>query len=335
MIARSKINIQTALEQYSTSQALVAARSALWRTWLWPFVLVMISMPLFLISLVLQLLTPVLVSAKAHQPLEDVRLRCCTLIETPIIFQNENMQVCSERFLFFFSRFKFLNSLDSSKALRRFLRPLRWLNEKQQPHGFDGIGIDYLLHLQEHLGFKCTSILLYNNTEEKGIGFTSFIRNMESCTTDAGTIPFSPECSCDIGVGGWMLNRERQGRVDFLPPFVIDGYEVLVHVDSTSSSTGGAFFLTAFSISVWGSVLTLCVVFTFLKLLDRRFAPPDHSFTPLPATESRARRLKHFLLKSQIPLRLRKAVESTRKYPWTGPFFSSEDVVSKSDTLLA
>lgn len=170
------------------------------------------------------------------------------------------------------------------------------------------------MHLQEHLGFRCDSLLLYNNTEEKGIGFTSFIRNMENCTTDAGTIRISPECPCHMGVGGWMLNRERLGRVDYLPPFVIDGYEVLVHVDSTSSSTGGAFFLTAFSVSVWGSVFALFVVFTFLKLLDRRFAPPDQSFTPLPATEPRSRRLKHFLLKSRIPLRFRKAVQSTRTY---------------------
>lgn len=138
---------------------------------------------------------------------------------------------------------------------------------------------------------------------------------MESCTTDIGTIRDSPECSCDMGVGGWMLNRERLGRVDYVTPFVIDGLEVLVHVDSTSSSTRGAFFFTAFTAYVWVSVFALVIVFTFLKLLDRRFAPPDHSYESLPPTEPRFQRVKHFLLKSRIPLRLRKAVQSTRKYP--------------------
>ncbi|CDF33338.1 unnamed protein product [Chondrus crispus] len=46
-------------------------------------------------------------------------------------------------------------------------------------------------------------------------------------------------------------------------------------------------------------------------MLDRRFVPPDESYQPLPRTSSRVRRMKHYLLKSRIPYRLRKALQST------------------------
>lgn len=109
-----------------------------------------------------------------------------------------------------------------------------------------------------------------------------------------------------------MLNPDRLGLVDYLPPFAMEAFEVLVHVDNTYPSSGLAFFLTAFSATVWGCLSALFVCFTFLKLLDRRFAPPDESFVPLPPTDPPYRRCKHFLLKSNIPSRLSKALKSTR-----------------------
>lgn len=106
-----------------------------------------------------------------------------------------------------------------------------------------------------------------------------------------------------------MPSSDRMGLVDFPAPFM-SSYEVLVDRDNTFESAG-ACFLTAFSNLVWACIATPFVIFTFIKLLDRRFAPPDPSFTPLPSTVSRSGRLKHFLLKSRILFRLRSAVQDT------------------------
>lgn len=135
---------------------------------------------------------------------------------------------------------------------------------------------------------------------------------MERCTTRNGGINSSdPRCKCEIGAAGFGINPERMDRADFVADFATDNYRVITHIDNTATTTGDAFFLTSFGLGVWMAILSLVLLFTFLKLLDRRFAPPDESYTPLPRSECRFKRNKHFLLKSKVFFRLRKAAEST------------------------
>lgn len=172
--------------------------------------------------------------------------------------------------------------------------------------------MEYLAELQNKLNFTCESLTMWKDPNGNSTGFTAFIKDMERCTLNGSMREDDPTCSCDIGVAGWNLNQERLGRVDYLPTFISDTYRVLTHVDNTAASTGDAFFLTAFGVSVWICISSLMVIFTFLKLLDRRFAPPDDSFQPLSKRDySRFRRYRHFLLKSKILFRLRRAVQST------------------------
>ena len=173
--------------------------------------------------------------------------------------------------------------------------------------------MQYLLNLQEVLGFRCISLDIDNGGDE-GVPFNSIVEKMDRCATDEGTMRTDPDCNCDMAVGGWLQSDARLGKVEFLPPFLIDGIGIATHIDETSVASAGAFFLTAFSLEVWGLVMMLAVVFTFLKILDRRFVPPDDSYTPLPASESRLRRMRHYFLNSRFPYRLRKAVQSTRTY---------------------
>lgn len=102
--------------------------------------------------------------------------------------------------------------------------------------------------------------------------------------------------------------------MDFVEEFSNSDYCVITHIDNTSTTTGGAFFLTSFSLTVWIGILGLAATFTFLKLLDQRFSPPENSYEPLSRSENRFRRWRHFVLRSKIPFRLRKATESTGRY---------------------
>ncbi|CDF32227.1 unnamed protein product [Chondrus crispus] len=168
----------------------------------------------------------------------------------------------------------------------------------------------------ENVPLRCCAAVSYptlyrDESKEVSVPFNSIVEKMDRCVTEEGTMREDPDCNCDMAVGGWMESDTRLGKVDFLPPFLIDGIGIATHVDETSVASAGAFFLTAFSLAVWGLVVMLSVVFTFLKMLDRRFVPPDDSYTPLPASEPRLRRIRHYLLKSRIPYRLRKALQST------------------------
>lgn len=116
-----------------------------------------------------------------------------------------------------------------------------------------------------------------------------------------------------MGAAGFANNPSRIGRADFVSNFANDQYGVITHVDNTAATTGGAFFITAFSLGSWLAILSLAVLFTFLKLLDQRFAPPDENYRPLNAGNWLQRK-KHFLFRSKIPLRLRRAAESTGEW---------------------
>lgn len=172
------------------------------------------------------------------------------------------------------------------------------------------MAMKYLFHLQERLGFRCVTIKELDGEGNDGVQFNSMVDHIENCSTDIGTIRDSPECTCDMAVGGWSQNSERFGRVDYLPPFVIDGIGIVVHVDYTSSASAGAIFITAFPFPVWLLVLVLIMVFTVLKVLDKKFEAMPEPYKPLPDTESLFRRVRHFLQKKHTLRRLRKALQS-------------------------
>lgn len=169
--------------------------------------------------------------------------------------------------------------------------------------------MEYLRLLQDRLGFSCSNFSQYTEPSANSVLFTSFIHRLEKCSRGGMTLD-DPACQCDIGAAGWNINKDRIHRVDFVQPFVFDPYRALTHIDNLNSTAGDAFFLTTFSVSVWASIVALVVIFTFLKMLDRRFAPADDSFIPLSWKYSRFERMKHYLLKSRILYRLRRAMQS-------------------------
>lgn len=197
----------------------------------------------------------------------------------------------------------------------RYYRFFALLTPRQRRQlGYDGIAIEYLQLIQERLGFKCVSFREYEDPSANDTLFTSFIYHLDRCARDGIVPDENPACQCDIGIGGWAVNEERLGRVVFLEPFAFDRYRALTHVENNSASGGDAFFLTTFSPGVWGSIAALVVIFTFLKLLDRRFAPGDQPFRPLSREYSRFERAKHYLLKYPILNRLRRATQSTSTF---------------------
>lgn len=247
----------------------------------------------------------------------NVSLRCCVLIEPPSIFEDPSKEVRKRLFFLFLAHF------------------CTWVSEltSDEQFGFGGLAIDYLKGLQEKTGFSCKSVSLFRHGHQ--VGFTDFIYFLENCTTPEGMVRQNdPDCVCDIGTAGFGSNSERIGRVDYIEEFAHSNYRVVTHIDNTSTMTGGAFFITSFSISVWVSILGLAGAFTFLKLLDRRFSPPDETYEPLPRSENWFRRWRHFLLRSKIPFRLRKAVESTCEWAKRTHVYHDWDTRLNSDTTL-
>lgn len=179
-------------------------------------------------------------------------------------------------------------------------------DERVEPFKQDGMAIAYLRQLERQVRFKCRVLV---EIDEPGVGFTEFIEEMRMCQMNADLE--KQICKCEMGVGGWMLTQKRFGLVDFLPVFVHDDVRVITHVDNTYKSSSGLFFITTFTSSVWLAIAGLLAVWTFLKMLDNRFVPPDDSFEPLPESAPWYSRQRHFVLKSNIPRRLRKSLQST------------------------
>lgn len=263
------------------------------------------------------------------RPLEGRSLRCCTLIEPPVIFRDHTKRVrCTK----------------SNKTPRTCTIRIGTISNQTSPStsilqfGFNGIAMYYISLLQDKLGFNCSEFTEYVDPDDNTTSFTSFIYNMEQCTVNGEIRKQDPRCNCDIGVGGWAVNEDRKNRVDFIEPFVFDSYRVLTHIDNTHASTNSTFFLTSFSPDVWVSIFGLFVIFTLLKMLDERFAPRSNGFQPLPRDASRFRKIKHELLKSEVPYRLRHAIQSTRKLfqkylPSSQLLFPYEDINIESSSI--
>lgn len=107
-----------------------------------------------------------------------------------------------------------------------------------------------------------------------------------------------------------MQTVERHGKVDYLHHFYPVEMMALTNIGETYSPIREPFFLIAFTVPVWLAICSLIVLFTFLKLLDVKFSPPPTSYTPLPPSAHLLQKIGHFLLKSKILFRLRKATMS-------------------------
>lgn len=179
-------------------------------------------------------------------------------------------------------------------------------DSRSNPFKRSGMALNYLYELQRQLNFQCHTL---DEIEQSKIGFTEFIDRMQKCQNEFNQS--DSVCQCQMGVGGWMLTQQRYGKVDFLPVFVHDDLRVITHIENTYYSTNGLFFITTYSTDVWFAIAGLMATWTLLKMLDIRFVPPDDSFKPLPSTDGWYLRQRHFLLKSNIPRRLRKSLQST------------------------
>lgn len=121
--------------------------------------------------------------------------------------------------------------------------------------------------------------------DPQDISFTNFILAMSNCSSDAKLSVDSDMCKCDIGVGGWMQTRERIGHANFLPEMRQGSINVVVRSDNTFRSGRGIFFLNVFGKYVWMNIFILFLLFSFIKVLDRRFEPiqPNHPHEDLTA----------------------------------------------------
>lgn len=172
--------------------------------------------------------------------------------------------------------------------------------------GISGIIAQYLRELQGYLNWSCSSVEYYKNPN-----FNHLITSMEHCSENGG-VKKHPNCTCDIGISGWFENHHRYGRVDFLPPFVIDGYEVVFHIKNSEVSGQRMFFITTFDRLAWISIFGLMLLFSLVKVFDPVFCS-NHQYQALPDKVSRMRRFVHFLLKYPTLYRFRRAVQSTCK----------------------
>ncbi|CAN8069706.1 unnamed protein product [Agarophyton chilense] len=204
------------------------------------------------------------------------------------------------------------NSLQSHSPLRCcYLEepPISFISDRVVINkGLNGAIAEHVLQLQSYLGWTCSTMTLFSQTNTSD--FNAFVEHMYGCTNmETGEIRDSPDCNCDIGIGGWLLNIERYGKVDFLPPFMFDRYAVFTHVTQATISGNKFFFLLAFDRKAWICIVAVITMFIFLKMLDVRFAVAA-PYTPLPETCSRFERILHYLTKGRLLYRLRKATQS-------------------------
>lgn len=194
-------------------------------------------------------------------------------------------------------------------------------------NGLDGVIAEYLRELQSYLGWTCATMEPFPQTNTNG--FNSAVNTLHSCSSrTTRKHARSPNCTCDIGIGGWFQNPKRITKVDFLPPFSIDTYRTFTTLSNTSDAAG-AVVIFPFDAYAWICIFVLFLMFTFLKMLDARFANAA-PYTPLTGTRSRAARYLHYLQKSHVFFRLRKAIQSTGKLVYVIAF---ESLLQISDYL--
>ncbi|PXF43253.1 Glutamate receptor 1 [Gracilariopsis chorda] len=186
--------------------------------------------------------------------------------------------------------------------------PIAFIDDRTYANGgVSGIIAQYLREMQGYLNWSCSSVQHY--TGGKQTSFNHFVRMMEDCSEN-GAVRNDPGCTCDIGISGWFQNHHRFRRVDFLPPFVTDGYEVVFHISNSEVSGRRMFFITTFDRLAWVSIFGLMLLFSAIKFFDRKFCPID-SFEALEETNPRIQRFVHVLMKYPTLYRFRRALQST------------------------
>lgn len=107
--------------------------------------------------------------------------------------------------------------------------------------------------------------------------------------------PDGQVCSCDIGVGGWTITKDRSGQVKFLPPFSKPEIRVVVHRRDIIQTNNAIFFMMSFTLKVLTLIILLFLCFSDLRILYRRFLLPGEHHVPLPREYGFFRRIWHYL----------------------------------------
>lgn len=139
-----------------------------------------------------------------------------------------------------------------------------------------------------------------------------------NCTDARGIVRESSDCFCDIGISGWWENPSRIA-VEFLPEHAFDSMNVVTHVDNTSRSLSGAFFLYNFSLSVWLAIAGLVLAFIVLHVVDHRFeiphpSQPDSDQNDSPPISSTLQHLIDCIPKNAMVIRTLFSARVTGKY---------------------
>lgn len=171
----------------------------------------------------------------------------------------------------------------------------------------------YLSLLQEELGFSCKTFAGFQASNDS-TSFTEFIYHMQDCTRDGEVPQDDRKCNCDLGVGGFVMNEDRQGRVDFVEAFDFEFYRAMTHVENIGVASPATFFLTSFTLPVWFGILALIFSFAFIKIFDQQFPGPDDDYILTSQDLTMFRRLQHFLMRSRLPARFWAGVQSTRTF---------------------
>lgn len=93
------------------------------------------------------------------------------------------------------------------------------------------------------------------------MGCNALVSQISNCSSLPRT---APNCHCDLGVGAFWRTGERLG-IHFLPAYSDDAIRMVAKEGDVLRTAGGAFFLAAFSPSMWSAVGLLVIAFSALK----------------------------------------------------------------------
>lgn len=184
---------------------------------------------------------------------------------------------------------------------------LFWLPTHQYSLG--GLSMDYFNKIREHTGLTCKSFHVMKSDD---LGYNEFVEDLAKCSeTKLSQRNQSEFCSkCDVGISGWMINTERSEKVHFPPPHTWAGFQVVLKRENSEAISSDIFFFQPFHYLVWMLIFVFILVFMFLKVLDGTFAiahkSPEKPYIPT----STFMRMKRFLLRNRVLLRIRRAFQS-------------------------
>lgn len=153
------------------------------------------------------------------------------------------------------------------------------VKDSTRPAQFSGVAIDYLLRLEENLGFEI-SLQLWNDT------WTAFIEHMAVCDPDGG----DNKCECHIGVGSFTMTNERQEKINFVWPMGNEAHRMVsrksdLRVDDSQNTW---FVFKTFELRVWGLILFGIMLHAVGTVFFGPFRPSERD-CPRGAPDSRRR----------------------------------------------